>query len=137
MIIIIWIFLCIIIAIGGSKRNIGGAGAFFISLFLSPIVGFIVVMLSEPKTLSSSPLIVVNKDGSDQTFQFKKININVPYIQKSPTTGAYKVYKKTDDKSFIFLKDFNGYVEAKKYVIKMYENSQEIQIKQRKNQCKS
>jgi len=131
MIILIWIFLCIIIAIGGSKRNIGGAGAFFISLFLSPIVGFIVVMLSEPKTLSSSPLIVVNKDGSDQTLQFKKININVFYIQKSPTTGAYKVYKKTDDKIFIFLKDFNGYVEAKEYVIKLYESPVTDKISQK------
>jgi len=62
----IWIFLSIIIGIGGSEREIGGSGAFFISFLLSPLVGFIVVMLSEEKSYTGScPLIVVNKDGSD------------------------------------------------------------------------
>lgn len=49
MFIFIWIPLCILITYLGSKRNIGGVAAFFITLFLSPIVGFIVVMCSSKK----------------------------------------------------------------------------------------
>lgn len=45
--IIIWIVLCIILASAGSKRKIGGAGAFFISLLLSPLIGLIVVLASD------------------------------------------------------------------------------------------
>jgi len=130
MIIVIWIFLCIILAIAGSKRKIGGAGAFFLSLLLSPLVGFIVVMVSDKTNniVSSNPLLVVYKDGNDKPFLFKNIGINVPYIQKSITTGTYKVYQKIDEKNYKFLKDFNDIIEAKKYILKLYETPKKSQI---------
>lgn len=39
------IFSCIVAAIG-AERKIGGVAAFFISIFLSPIIGLIVTLVS-------------------------------------------------------------------------------------------
>lgn len=130
MIFIIWISLSIIIGIAGINRKIGGAGAFFLSLLLSPIIGFIVVMVSDKKNHinSSNPLLVVYKDGNDKPKRFKEIGINVPYIQKSLTTGTYKVYQKIDEKNYKFLKDFNGIIEAKNHILKLYETPKKPKI---------
>ncbi|MFA5814727.1 MAG: hypothetical protein WC865_03810 [Bacteroidales bacterium] len=49
MIILAWIVLTIIIAWYGGYRKIGFWGAFFLSLLLSPIFGFIAVALSDRK----------------------------------------------------------------------------------------
>jgi len=59
--IILWLVLCIILANAGSKRKIGGAGAFFISLLLSPLIGFIVVMVSDPVEQKAVPRSVNKK----------------------------------------------------------------------------
>lgn len=45
---VIWIALCIVIAWGAEQKGLSGAGYFFLSLFLSPIVGLIGVALSPP-----------------------------------------------------------------------------------------
>jgi len=42
-----WVALCFFIGSVGSKRKIGWAGAFFISLLLSPLIGLIVVAFSD------------------------------------------------------------------------------------------
>ncbi len=42
-----YLFLVLIIGLLGSNRKIGFAGAFFISLILSPLIGLIVVLLSK------------------------------------------------------------------------------------------
>ena len=81
----------------------------------------IATIRKELSSITSCPAIIVKRDGSGQTLNFRQIGINVSYIQKSPSTGAYNVYKKTGTKNYKFLKDFNGYVEAKEYVIKLYE----------------
>lgn len=47
---IIWVVCCFVIASFGSDRKIGWAGAFFISLFFSPLIGLIVVAISSKKT---------------------------------------------------------------------------------------
>jgi hypothetical protein len=49
MVYIIWIILCFILANAGGKRKIGAVPAFFISLLLSPLIGLIVVVLSEKR----------------------------------------------------------------------------------------
>ena len=49
MIYISWFALALLCGIIGHSRKIGEAGAFFIALIFSPIVGFIVVALSERK----------------------------------------------------------------------------------------
>jgi membrane protease YdiL (CAAX protease family) len=46
---IIWIVLCFIIGHYGSKRKIGGTLAFLAAFLLSPLIGFIVVALSDKK----------------------------------------------------------------------------------------
>jgi hypothetical protein len=46
---IAWFVLAIICGAVGNDRKIGGVAAFFIALLLSPIIGFIVVLISEPK----------------------------------------------------------------------------------------
>lgn len=46
---IIWIILSGIIGSLGAERNIGGVPAFLISLLLSPLVGLIVVLVSDKK----------------------------------------------------------------------------------------
>ena len=50
MIYISWFVLALICGIMGNGRKIGEGGAFFIALIFSPIIGFIVVALSERKT---------------------------------------------------------------------------------------
>jgi len=49
MIYIAWFFLSILVGSLGSSKSKGGIGAFFISLFFSPIIGLIVVLASSPK----------------------------------------------------------------------------------------
>lgn len=45
-----WFILSLIVASAGDSRVIGFWAALFLSLFLSPLVGFIVVLLSERKS---------------------------------------------------------------------------------------
>lgn len=47
---ILWVVLCFVIASFGSDRKIGWAGAFFVSLILSPLIGLIVVAISSKKS---------------------------------------------------------------------------------------
>ena len=42
-----WIIFSIIVGAIGSNRKIGFAGAFFLSFFLSPLVGLIITVLSK------------------------------------------------------------------------------------------
>jgi tetratricopeptide (TPR) repeat protein len=44
-----WIILSFVIAVLGEKRKIGAGPAFFVSLFLSPLIGFICVFASQRK----------------------------------------------------------------------------------------
>lgn len=46
-----WFILSFVVAGFGSSKNIGGVGAFFISLFFSPIIGFIAVIASKDKMI--------------------------------------------------------------------------------------
>lgn len=48
IVIIIWLILCFFIGIGAKDRGKSFVGYFFLSLLLSPIVGFIALMVSGP-----------------------------------------------------------------------------------------
>jgi hypothetical protein len=50
-----WIILSIVCASVGSDRQIGAVGAFFASLFLSPLIGFILVFTSDKIKLPEDP----------------------------------------------------------------------------------
>ncbi len=47
---IINITLCILIAVGAKNRGRSGAGFFFLSLFLSPIVGGVALLVVKDKS---------------------------------------------------------------------------------------
>jgi len=51
-VVIIWFILALIIGNWGGKRKLGFAGAFFISLLFSPVIGLIVTAVSDPKDFS-------------------------------------------------------------------------------------
>lgn len=44
-----WIIFSIIVGSIGNSRNIGFAGAFFLSLLLSPLIGLIITLISKDK----------------------------------------------------------------------------------------
>ena len=45
--VLIYLAFCIVAAFIGNSKKITGVGAFFLSLFLSPIIGIIVALVSE------------------------------------------------------------------------------------------
>ena len=117
VIIIIWIALCIVLGVAGSKRKIGGAGAFFISLFLSPLIGLIVVLVSDDAK-EIYDIRVVFPDGNDGDYSFYKLRVNTLYIQKNPTTLMYQVNKKVNTTAADFVKEFKSYTDAVDYIKK-------------------
>ena len=44
-----WIIFSVVVGFIGSKRKIGFAGAFFLSLMLSPILGLIITLVANDK----------------------------------------------------------------------------------------
>lgn len=52
---LIYIVFCLLVASVGSGKRIGGAGAFFLSLILSPIIGLLFVIASAPKETKAKP----------------------------------------------------------------------------------
>lgn len=57
IIVLVYIVLCLIIALIGSNRKFGFWGYFFCSLFLTPIIGSIILLGSDerPKSLKKCP----------------------------------------------------------------------------------
>jgi hypothetical protein len=49
VIFVLWVVFCFVVASIGSGRKIGYGAAFFISLLLSPVVGLVLVLVSERK----------------------------------------------------------------------------------------
>jgi len=46
-----WIIGCIVAALIGQNKTIGATGSFFLSLFLSPIIGIIVALVSQEQVV--------------------------------------------------------------------------------------
>ena len=73
---VLWLIFSIIVAVIGSNRKIGGFLAFLISIFLSPLLGLIVVLFSKDKQTdmlenqmlqqSASSNIETNKSVADE-----------------------------------------------------------------------
>jgi len=73
---VLWLIFSIIVAVIGSNRKIGGFLAFLISIFLSPLIGLIVVLFSKDKQTdmlenqmlqqSASSNIETNKSVADE-----------------------------------------------------------------------
>ena len=45
---IIYLLACVIVGIAGSRRSMGFFGAFFLSLFLTPIPAILILVLTRP-----------------------------------------------------------------------------------------
>jgi len=46
---LVYLFLCLIVAISGMRRKLGFWGYLFASILLTPIVGFLLVLISGTK----------------------------------------------------------------------------------------
>lgn len=64
--VISWIILTLVVTAIGDKRKIGSLGAFFISLFLSPLIGFIVVLSSKRKDTEEFEKALLAKASTDK-----------------------------------------------------------------------
>lgn len=63
---ILWIILTMVVTAIGDKRKIGSLGAFFISLFLSPLIGFLVVLSSKRKDTEEFEKALLAKASTDK-----------------------------------------------------------------------
>lgn len=71
MIILGWVVFSLIVGVIASDRSIGFWGGFLLSLFLSPIIGIIVTLLSDAKikvdiNKSKEPIAEATKSVADQ-----------------------------------------------------------------------
>jgi hypothetical protein len=65
--VVVNLFLSVLVANMGSKRKLGGVGAFFLSFFFSPILGMLFVIASERLTAGE---IERRKEVSDDLLAF-------------------------------------------------------------------
>ncbi len=108
MIIFWWIILSIVIGIIGSYRKIGGFWAFVISILLSPIIGFIVVLFSKSKKQEEyeKKLLEVQIEQKDKmeeikaNFNKKSIPDELDRIKKMKDAGQLteEEYQKAKEK---------------------------------------
>lgn len=63
VIVVLWIILALVIGGWGGNRKIGFAGAFFISLLFSPVIGLIVTAISAPKDFSQEEADRLNEQA--------------------------------------------------------------------------
>lgn len=77
----LWIVLCVVSGWIGSSRRIGGITAFFLALFLSPLVGLIVALASERKS--------VYQFRQHQILQDRKIHFENKKLNKELKRQAY------------------------------------------------
>lgn len=69
-IVIFWIILSLFVGALGSSRNIGFAGAFFLSLLLSPVIGFIITIVSKDKEEEKRKAeMLINQQQQTQVLQ--------------------------------------------------------------------
>jgi len=62
-----WIIGCIVAAFIGQNKTIGAAGSFFLSLFLSPVIGIIVALLSQEQAVIDLQKKVITYSYSDNS----------------------------------------------------------------------
>ena len=110
--VILWIVLSIIIGIGGKRREIGGIRAFFISLLLSPLVGLVVILVSEKQ----APVTVIDSTGKETITYYGSVPINGYYICRHPISNKFEIKIKRRKKSFEIKAEFDNYSDAKNHI---------------------
>lgn len=93
-----WSAVCLVVAAIGAGKKIGFWGAFFVSFFFSPIIGFIVVLVSDAPSVSSGALALYIEAGKERRkgnipraieLLNKAININPIYIPSHYRLATY------------------------------------------------
>lgn len=59
--IIVWLVFCCLVGAMGSGRSIGFTASFFISLLLSPLIGFIIVLFSKTETQEKLEKVIIKQ----------------------------------------------------------------------------
>jgi hypothetical protein len=57
IILLCWVLLAILLGRYAREKGLSGASFFFISVFLSPLVGFLIALLSSPQPEKAAPEI--------------------------------------------------------------------------------
>lgn len=52
--IVLYFISCLVVGFAGRKRRIGSVGFFLVSMFLTPILGLLILLLSAPVPAPSS-----------------------------------------------------------------------------------
>ena len=68
----LWILFSIFVGIAGKKRKLGGTTAFMCSLLLSPLVGFLAVILSDELN-AAKPTPVQSQSVADELIKLKAL----------------------------------------------------------------
>ncbi len=111
-----WIVFCFVAGAVGNNRKIGFAGAFFLSLFLSPLLGLFITFNSDKKLVSkqlSPTLVRLIKEG-DSLWKNNKIEQAIEkyeealkYSEKAPLTNfkLSRLYslKKDRERALVYL----------------------------------
>lgn len=72
---IIWLVFCTLVGAMGSGRSIGFTASFFISIFLSPLIGFIVVLCSKTETQEKLENVILNQSENNNLTTDSSISI--------------------------------------------------------------
>lgn len=112
MIFFVWFVFALFVAGIGSGREIGGWAAFFISIFLSPVIGLIIVLFSKDKDVIVAEKKAREKKHNEQINELKKIS-----KQNAPVSMADELYKLKELFSSGALTDIE-YKEAKAKVLR-------------------
>lgn len=125
--IVAWIILSIVCAVLGSDRNIGGLAAFFLSLLLSPLIGFIVVFASERK----KPIIPKSSKWNElvelaEIEQYKGNTDKAIDKYKEAQYWLEKHINQLNDKSSIL--KYRDRLDGLKMIVKRLENGEITQL---------
>jgi RNA polymerase subunit RPABC4/transcription elongation factor Spt4 len=103
--IIAWLVLCGAAAVYASNKGRSGAGIFFLSLFLSPLVGFLVALVMEPnqqmiaaaKGMKKCPECAQFVQPDARTCPFCKTNLSTDRFSRPGESSPDALSKKCPD----------------------------------------
>ncbi len=97
--IIIWIILCLVVAGIGENRTVGFWGSFLWALFLSPVIGLIIVLCSKSNTQAAIEQGLLNQLTDKNKPTHEEIEAKLKKIQgmrdgKLITESEYNLMRK-------------------------------------------
>ena len=80
--IIIYVIICLIVGISGSERQIGFINSFLLSLILTPLVGFVITVLSSNKIQKTTIISGDSIDYSEEELTDKPEHSSELYLSE-------------------------------------------------------